>query len=78
MDSQDKYPKLSQYFLCEQMIHKRLQLLNCDEYGYNSVLWSHRETSDVNDRSRKQPLKQLLVQAHNLKITQGPAFEQSH
>jgi hypothetical protein len=38
MDSQDKYPKLSQYFLCEQMIHKRLQLLNCDEYGYNSVL----------------------------------------
>jgi len=78
MDSQKKYHKLIECFLREQILLKSKQLLNHDKYGYNSVLGRQAATSDINDRSCKQVLKQLSVYAYSLKITQGQAFQQPY
>jgi hypothetical protein len=61
MDSQKKYNKLINCFLCEQILLKSKQLLNYDKFVYNYVLGRQAATSDINERSCKQVLKQLSV-----------------
>ena len=69
---------LIECFLHEQILLKSKQLVNYDKYGYNSVLGRQAATSDINDRSCKQVLKELSVYAYSLKITQGQAFQQPY